>query len=77
MAWVAIKEPNTNIMKTEINAFESKRQQILEKLSRLKDGFQPEAPQNDPTLAFKLHSKLYLQELAKEIAGKEWLEGKI
>lgn len=66
-------------MLTEIKdkAFESGCQQILEEFSRLKDNCQPEVLQNDSSLAFKLHSKLYLQELTKEIVGKGWLEGKI
>jgi hypothetical protein len=66
-------------MLTEIKdkAFESRYQQILEEFSRLKDNCQPEVLQNDSSLAFKLHSKLYLQELTKEIVGKGWLEGKI
>lgn len=57
--------------------FEARRQQILGKLLKLKDYYQPEVLRIDPVLAFKLNSKLYLQELAKEIAGKEWSEGKI
>lgn len=66
-------------MLTEIKdkAFESGCQQILEEFSRLKDNCQPEVLQNDSSLAFKLHSKLYLQELARMMAGREWLEGKI
>lgn len=66
-------------MLTEIKdkAFESRYQQIPEEFSRLKDNCQPEVLQNDSSLAFKLHSKLYLQELTKEIVGKGWLEGKI
>lgn len=61
----------------KFKAFESRYQQILEEFSRLKDNCQPEVLQNDSSLAFKLHSKLYLQELTKEIVGKGWLEGKI
>lgn len=65
-------------MLTEIKdkAFESRYQQILEEFSRLKDNCQPEVLQNDSSLAFKLHSKLYLQELARMMTGREWLEGK-
>lgn len=61
----------------KFKAFEARYQQIFEKLSRLKDNCQPEVLQNDSSPAFKLHSKLYLQELARMMAGKEWLEGKI
>lgn len=58
-------------------AFEARYQQILEKLLKLKSCYQPEVLHADPVLTFKLHSKLYLQELTKEIVGKGWLEGKI
>lgn len=66
-------------MLTEIKdkAFESRYQQILEEFSRLKDNYQPEVLHADPVLTFKLNSKLYLQELARMMAGREWLEGKI
>lgn len=65
------------LTKIKDKAFEARYQQILEEFSRLKDNCQPEVLQNDSSLAFKLHSKLYLQELTKEIVGKGWLEGKI
>lgn len=58
-------------------AFEARYQQILEEFSRLKDNCQPEVLHADPVLTFKLNSRLYLKELARIIAGKEWLEGKI
>lgn len=58
-------------------AFEIRCQQILEILLKLKDYYDPETLQTDPILTFKLHSKLYLRELARMIVGKEWLEGKI
>lgn len=64
-------------MNDKDRAFEARYQQILEKLLKLKDDCQPEILQNDPVLTFKLHSKLYLQELARMIAGNEWLEGEI
>ena len=58
-------------------AFEARYQQILEKLLKLKSCCQPEVLHADPVLTFKLNSKLYLQELARMMAGREWLEGKI
>jgi hypothetical protein len=61
----------------KFKAFEARYQQILEKLLKLKSCYQPEVLHADPVLTFKLHSKLYLQELTKEIVGKGWLEGKI
>ena len=66
-------------MLTEIKdkCFEARYQQILEKLLKLKSCYQPEVLHADPVLTFKLNSKLYLQELTKEIVGKGWLEGKI
>lgn len=66
-------------MLTEIKdkCFESRCQQILEKLLKLKSCYQPEVFHADPVLTFKLNSKLYLQELARMMAGREWLEGKI
>lgn len=61
----------------KFKAFEARYQQILEKLLKLKSCYQPEVLHADPVLTFKLNSKLYLQELTKEIVGKGWLEGKI
>lgn len=61
----------------KFKAFEARYQQILEKLLKLKSCYQPEVLHADPVLTFKLNSKLYLQELARMMAGKEWLEGKI
>lgn len=58
-------------------AFEARYQQILEEFSRLKDNCQPEVLHADPVLTFKLNSKLYLQELARMMTGREWLKGKI